>query len=89
MKAYKPIAREADLSSVVRADVGADGAIIAVVDDRMDPGFTDTLTEALRSRLPQATIRLWPKPSGTSPAPEPLIREVAATAQAAVVGIGA
>jgi hypothetical protein len=63
------------------------GATIALVDDNLDIPFTTHL-EALLGREHGAAVRRWVKPSGTAPSPRALIDEAAATASAAVVGIG-
>ncbi|HKC07644.1 MAG TPA: hypothetical protein VKJ67_12275 [Methylomirabilota bacterium] len=63
------------------------GATIALVDDNLDIPFTTHL-EALLGREHGAAVRRLVKPSGTAPSPGPLIDEAAATASAAVVGIG-
>ena len=63
------------------------GATIALVDDNLDIPFTTHL-EALLGREHGAAVRRLVKPSGTAPSPGALIDEAAATASAAVVGIG-
>ncbi|HSE06136.1 MAG TPA: hypothetical protein VLK35_18455 [Methylomirabilota bacterium] len=63
------------------------GATIALVDDNLDIPFTTHL-EGLLGREHGATVRRLVKPSGTAPSPGALIDEAAATATAAVVGIG-
>jgi hypothetical protein len=62
------------------------GARIALVDDNLDIAFTTHL-ESLLSLQHGAKVERFVKPSGTAPSPPELI-ESAATAQAAVVGIG-
>ena len=63
------------------------GATIALVDDNLDIPFTTHL-EMLLGREHGAAVRRLVKPSGTAPSPRALIDEAAATASAAVVGIG-
>jgi len=63
-----------------------DGATIALVDDNLDVPFTTHLEALLQTRY-GAKVRRLVKPSGTAPAPPPLIAD-AAEADAAVVGIG-
>jgi hypothetical protein len=62
------------------------GATIALVDDNLDIPFTTHLATLLGERHGAKIARLV-KPSGTAPSPPDLIDE-AATAQAAIVGIG-
>ena len=66
---------------------GLAGATVAIVDDNLDIPFTTHL-EALLGREHGAAVRRLVKPSGTAPSPGALIDEAAATASAAVVGIG-
>ena len=66
---------------------GLAGATIALVDDNLDIPFTTHL-EALLGREHGATVRRLVKPSGTAPSPRALIDDAAASASAAVVGIG-
>jgi hypothetical protein len=63
------------------------GATIALVDDNLDIPFTTHL-ETLLGREHGAAVRRLVKPSGTAPSPGALIDEAAASASAAVVGIG-
>ena len=62
------------------------GARIALVDDNLDIPFTTHLERLLGERHGAKVERLV-KPSGTAPSPRDLI-DGAATAQAAIVGIG-
>lgn len=62
------------------------GARIALVDDNLDIPFTTHL-ELLLSERHGAKVERLVKPSGTAPSPRDLI-DAAATAQAAIVGIG-
>lgn len=62
------------------------GARIALVDDNLDIPFTTHL-ELLLSERHGAKVERLVKPSGTAPSPPDLI-DAAATAQAAIVGIG-
>ena len=62
------------------------GATIALVDDNLDIPFTTHL-EALLGQRHGAKVDRLVKPSGTAPSPRDLI-DTAATAQAAIVGIG-
>lgn len=62
------------------------GARIALVDDNLDIPFTTRL-EALLTERHGAKVERLVKPSGTAPSPRDLI-DGAATAQAAIVGIG-
>jgi hypothetical protein len=64
-----------------------EGVRVALVDDNLDIPFTTRL-EALLGREHGAAVRRLVKPSGTAPSPGALIDEAAATASAAVVGIG-
>ena len=74
-------------SSAKRRLRGLAGATVAIVDDNLDIPFTTHL-EALLGREHGAAVRRLVKPSGTAPSPGALIDEAAATASAAVVGIG-
>jgi hypothetical protein len=62
------------------------GARIALVDDNLDIPFTTHLASLLSERH-GAKIERLVKPSGTAPSPRELI-DGAATAHAAIVGIG-
>ena len=62
------------------------GARIALVDDNLDIPFTTHLEWMLAERHSVQVERLV-KPSGTAPSPRELI-DAAATAHAAIVGIG-
>jgi hypothetical protein len=62
------------------------GARIALVDDNLDIPFTTRL-EALLTEQHGAKVARLVKPSGTAPSPADLVHD-AATAQAAIVGIG-
>ena len=62
------------------------GARLALVDDNLDIPFTTHL-EALLGERHGAKVERLVKPSGTAPSPRDLI-DGAATAEAAIVGIG-
>jgi len=62
------------------------GATIALVDDNLDIPFTTRL-EALLGERHGAKVERLVKPSGTAPSP-PEVIDTAATAHAAIVGIG-
>lgn len=65
------------------------GVHIGIVDDNMDPPFTERLEQLFRERVPQAEVRRWHKPFATAPSPKELIEEVASRADVAVVGVAA
>jgi hypothetical protein len=60
---------------------------IGIVDDNLDPALIEGLVEYLNEELPDATVRTWVKPSGTAPAPEELIDEMAAEVDVAIAAI--
>ena len=66
---------------------GLQGAMVALVDDNLDIPFTTRLEELLATRF-GVRVRRLVKPSGTAPSPKALIEDAAASADAAVVGIG-
>ncbi len=66
---------------------GLQGARVALVDDNLDVPFTTHLERLLTERAGARVTRLV-KPSGTAPAPAPLIDEAVAGAEVAVVGVG-
>jgi hypothetical protein len=63
------------------------GARVALVDDNLDAAFTTHLAALLTERA-GAKVRRLVKPSGTAPAPAPLLEAAAGEADVAVVGIG-
>lgn len=60
---------------------------IGLVDDGLDPPFTDELHRLLRERS-NGSVRLFKKPSGTAPSPKELIEELVGSTNAGVVGVG-
>lgn len=60
---------------------------IGIVDDNLDPALMDGLMEHLREALPDVTVRQWIKPSGTAPAPESIIDEMAQSVDVAIAGV--
>jgi hypothetical protein len=63
------------------------GALVGILDDNLDPPFTERLEQIFRERVPEAQVRHWHKPYGTAPSPKDLIEEVAGQADVAVVGV--
>src|SRR5690606_32868749 len=76
-----PVALDAALreSSILR---------VGVVDDNLDPPLIEGVVEQMQSLLPEASIRVWVKPVGTSPEPDSLIDEMAREVQVALAGVG-
>jgi hypothetical protein len=60
---------------------------IGIVDDNLDPALIEGVVEGLGELLPDATVRTWIKPSGTAPAPDELIDEMAAEIDVAIAAI--
>jgi hypothetical protein len=88
MKIYRPVPLESDSDST--APSALHGAIerIGIVDDKLDPHLIDGVVDALAHLLPHASVRVWSKPIGTSPAPDSLIEEVGRESQVALAGVG-
>jgi len=88
MKVYRPV--PIITTDVVSIPSLLHGAIqrIGVVDDKLDPHLIDGVVDQLRKLLPDASVRVWAKPVGTSPAPDALIEEVARETQVALAGVG-
>ena len=86
MKAYAPVSVAA--TPQVRQRHSAGSNAVAILDDRMDPLYTEALEEALRLHFGPGRVRLWFKPHGNRPSPPDLVAEVAEAAEYAVVGVG-
>lgn len=88
MKVYRPVSMET--SDTAPTPPLQQGAIqrIGIVDDKLDPHLIDGVVHRLRELLPDASLRVWNKPVGTSPAPDSLIEEMANEVQVALAGVG-
>lgn len=60
---------------------------IGLVDDGLDPPFTDELLRLLNERS-NGSVRLFKKPSGTAPSPKQLIEDLVGSTNSGVVGVG-
>ncbi len=88
MKVYLPV--PPDPATSAARPVALEGAIqrVGIVDDRLDPYLMDGVVDELRALLPDASVRTWTKPVGTSPAPDSLIEEMAREVEVALAGVG-
>jgi hypothetical protein len=88
MKVYRPVPLES--SEAIRAPVVFRGPIerIGIVDDKLDPALIEGVVQQLQVMLPDASVTIWTKPVGTSPAPDSLIGEMAREVQVALAGVG-
>ena len=64
---------------------GLRGVEVALVDDHLDPDYTNEVEKQLREKY-GAIVKKLIKPLGTAPSPKPLIEE-AARCRVAVVGM--
>jgi hypothetical protein len=89
VKVYRPVPPEAAADALAPVVFPATIERVGVVDDKLDPWLIEGVVEELRALLPDASIRVWIKPVGTSPAPDSLIDEMAREVQVALAGVGA
>jgi hypothetical protein len=88
MKVYRPVPESVVSRGSELHAVDGDVRIVGIVDDNLDPHLMHGVIAHLENLLPDASVRLWVKPIGTSPAPESLIEEMAREIQVAVAGVG-
>lgn len=62
-------------------------ARIGIVDDNLDPSLMEGVVERLAELLPDASVTTWYKPSGTAPAPDEMIDEMAGNVDVAIAAI--
>jgi hypothetical protein len=76
---------------VVEGPIGPPAGVIeriGIVDNDLDPPLMRGVVKGLERAWPGATVRVWTKPSGMSPAPDSLIVEMAKEVQVALAGVG-
>lgn len=88
MKVYRPVPLEIDYEPTAPSALQEAIERIGIVDDKLDPHLIDGVLDALTDLLPDASVRVWSKPIGTSPAPDALIDEVTRESQVALAGVG-
>jgi hypothetical protein len=89
VKVYRPVPPDAAVDALAPITAPATIERIGVVDDTLDPWLIEGVVEQLQALLPDASIKVWVKPVGTSPAPDSLIEEMAREVQVALAGVGA
>jgi hypothetical protein len=88
MKVYRPVPVETAARAAEPSVFHDAIERIGIVDDKLDPHLIDGVVDQLHALLPNASVRVWTKPIGTSPAPEELIEEMAGEVQVALAGVG-
>lgn len=88
MKVYCPVPESVTQSAAALRAVDGELRRVGIVDDNLDPHLMHGVIAHLETLLPDASVQLWVKPVGTSPAPESLIEEMAREIQVAVAGVG-
>jgi hypothetical protein len=88
MKVYRPVPVETATRAPEPALSHETLERIGIVDDKLDPHLIDGVVDQLRALRPNARVRVWTKPIGTSPAPDELIEELASEVQVALAGVG-
>jgi hypothetical protein len=89
MKVYRPVPFEQTTLALLPTVALDQIERIGVVDDTLDPWLMEGVVEQLRLLVPAASVQVWVKPIGTSPAPDSLIEEMARDVQVALAGVGA
>lgn len=88
MKVYRPVPLERARGATPASPDRTSLERVGIIDDMLDPPLIEGVVDALRALLPAASVEVWTKPVGTSPAPEPLIDEIAGEVQVALAGVG-
>ncbi|HEV8297876.1 MAG TPA: hypothetical protein VGQ20_11280 [Acidimicrobiales bacterium] len=88
MKVYRPVPLDTVTDAPALAPRHDAIERIGIVDDKLDPHLIDGVVDQLRALLPHASVKVWTKPTGTSPAPDSLIEEMAREVQVALAGVG-
>jgi hypothetical protein len=88
MKVYRPVPLPTAADALAPIARLATIERVGVVDDKLDPPLIDAVVAQLQTLLPNASVRVWTKPIGTSPAPDSLIDEMAREVQVALAGVG-
>ncbi|MBW2498862.1 MAG: hypothetical protein JRF61_16410 [Deltaproteobacteria bacterium] len=88
MKVYRPVPLESDSEPTAPSALRHAIEMVGIVDDKLDPHLIEGVVAGLADLLPEASIRVWSKPIGTSPAPDALIEEVTRESQVTLAGVG-
>jgi hypothetical protein len=91
MRVLRPVPLAITRVEVVEGPIGPPAGVIeriGIVDNDLDPPLMRGVVKVLERAWPGATVRVWTKPSGMSPAPDSLIVEMAKEVQVALAGVG-
>jgi hypothetical protein len=91
MRVLRPVPLAMTRVEVVEGPIGPPAGVIeriGIVDNDLDPPLMRGVVKGLERAWPGATVRVWTKPSGMSPAPDSLIVEMAKEVQVALAGVG-
>jgi hypothetical protein len=87
MKMYVPVPLGSGPGQVVSQRDVQSISRIGIVDDNLDPSLMEGVVERLKELVPGADVTTWLKPSGTAPAPDEMIDEMASQVDIAIAAI--
>lgn len=87
MKMYIPVPEDATPTNLVERRDADSIKAIGIVDDNLDPALMEGVVERLGELMPDAVVKTWYKPSGTAPAPDEMIAEMADEIDVAIAAI--
>jgi hypothetical protein len=88
VKVYRPVPIDEPTGPPPPAVLRSPIERIGILDDKLDPYLIEGVVDQLRVLSPDASVTVWTKPIGTSPAPDSLVDEMAREVQVALAGVG-